>query len=121
MSGEKRLFVFLCLLAIVGGTVIYSLLFYSLWRYRTWVALSLLGVVFVLVWVFVRGRLIEQGLRQTRYRHYEETPLDAYGEPRYWQEGMRENPYRALVMPPSCMPPMQQQDDQGYEQQRRWE
>jgi hypothetical protein len=117
MSGEKKLFVFLCLLAIVGVTVIYGLLFYSLWQYRTWVGLSLLVVMFVLVVVFVRGRLIEQHLRQIRYHHYEETPLDVCGEPRYWQEGMQENPYR--VQSQSYAPSQMQQTYQGYGQE--WE
>lgn len=94
MGGEKKAFLFLSMLVVVGITVIFSLLFVSLWQYRVEVGVSLLLLLAVLVAVFVRGRLVEQQLRQVRYRHYEETPLDVYGEPYYWHQGMQENPYR---------------------------
>ena len=94
MGGEKKAFLFVFMLCVVGVTVMYILLFVSLWPYRMWVGVSLLAVVFVLVAVFVRGRLVEQDLRQVRYHHHEETPLDGYGEPSYWHQGMQENPYR---------------------------
>ncbi len=95
MGGEKKAFLFLSMLVVVGITVMYSLLFVSLWPYRVEVGVSLLLLLALLVGVFVRGRLVEQQLRQVRYRHYEETPLDVYGEPYYWHPGMQENPYRA--------------------------
>jgi uncharacterized protein (DUF58 family) len=96
MNGEKKALMFVVMLAIVAVMVIYGLLFYVLWQYRVWVALSLLLVFFVLVGVFVRGRLVEQELRQVRYHHHEETPLpfELYGGLPYPPQGMQQYPYQ---------------------------
>jgi hypothetical protein len=66
----------------------------ALWDYRQFVGLSLLGVILLAAIIFIRGRLVEQELRVVRYRHDVETPLDTNGEPVYWRQGYRLNPYR---------------------------
>lgn len=94
MEGEQKfLLIIVCLLALCI-TVVVSLLFLSLWAYKEWVGGSLLVVVLVSVGVWLRGKLTEQTVRQIRYRHHEETPLDTYGEPMYWHTDAKVNPYR---------------------------
>lgn len=97
MDGEKKAFALLLMLTIVCLTVLYSLLFLALWQYREWVGASLLTLLIVLVVVFVRGKLVEQDLRQVRFHHHEETPLDETGEPRFWQPGVQVNLHRTSV------------------------
>jgi len=98
MDGEQK-----CLLIFTGLiafciTVLYTFLFISLWSYREYVGGSLLGlIIFVVVmWrvVDARGKLNEQELRHGRYRHNEETPLDAQGEAQYMPQGAQVNPHR---------------------------
>jgi hypothetical protein len=107
MGGEKKAFIFLCMLTMIGITVIYSLLFISLWQYRMWVGFSLLFLLILLVLVFVRGQLVEQHLRQVRYHHNEETPLEMNEEPLYGRQEMPEDPYR---MPMQMRYPSQDRD-----------
>src|SRR5690348_14458646 len=99
MDGEKKFVLMIVAIVVLCLTVVYGFLFVSLWPYREWVGVSLLGLVVLLVLVFIRGKLNEQALRQVRYRHHEETPLDAYGEPHYWHTGTQINPHR---VPSTC-------------------
>ena len=94
MDGENKLtLIIVCLMAICL-TVLYSFLFISLWNYREYVGLSLLALIIAAVVVFLRGRLKEQDLREVRYRHNDETPLDQNGEPMLWHQGNLPNPHR---------------------------
>jgi hypothetical protein len=97
MDGEHKFLVFWVGLVIVCLTILYSLLFAALWEYRTYVGVSLLFLLSLLVAVFVRGKLNEQELRRERYKHLEEIPLDLQGEPRYWPQGAQTNPHRQCV------------------------
>lgn len=94
MDGAKKFVLLIIGTVAICLTVLYAFMFIALWQYRTFVGLSLLGVVFVAVWVFARGRLTEQDLRVARFRHHEETPLDNNGEPLFWQSGYQANPHR---------------------------
>ena len=94
MDGAKKFALLIVGTLAVCLTVLYSFLFIALWDYRQFVGLSLLGVVFVVAWVFARGRLVEQDLRVARFRHHEETPLDRNGEPLFWHQGYQPNPHR---------------------------
>jgi hypothetical protein len=105
--GEKRAIITLGLLAIVGMTIVFILLFASLWQYRVWVGGTLFALVVLLVVVIMRGLLVKQEARQTRFQHRTETPLDENGEPRFWHPGTQINPYRAQ--------PLQTPYYQGYQ------
>ena len=94
MDGHDKLMLIIVSVTIICITVLYSLLFLALWDYRQWVGLSLLAVIIFAVVIFLRGRMVEQELRLTRYRHAEETPLDQNGEPRFWHQGNLPNPHR---------------------------
>ena len=76
MDGEKKLSVLVFGLAILCITILYGFLFVSLWRYKELVGLTLLIVLVAIAGVHIRGQLIEQRLRQARYHHAKETPLD---------------------------------------------
>ena len=76
MDGEKKLSVLVFGLAILCNTILYGFLFVSLWRYKELVGLTLLIVLVAIAGVHIRGQLIEQRLRQARYHHAKETPLD---------------------------------------------
>jgi hypothetical protein len=98
MNGERQ--VSLAALSVIAfcATVVIIILFVALWDYRELVALCLL-ILFVLgmlVWIFlaVARSLNEMSLRQQRYRHRDETPLDACGHPTHLKEG--EQPYYAV-------------------------
>jgi membrane protein implicated in regulation of membrane protease activity len=94
MDGEKKFVLVMVGLTAICITVLCSFLFIALWDYRQLVGLSLLVVIILVVWVFLRGRLTEQDLRVARFRHHEETPLDSNGEPLFWQSGYQANPHR---------------------------
>jgi len=94
MDGEGKLTLILVSVIVLCCTVLYSFHFLALWDYRQWVGLSLLAVIIASATVFLRGRMTEQDLRFSRYRHYEETPLDQNGEPRFWQREYQANPHR---------------------------
>jgi hypothetical protein len=94
MDGERKFIVLAVCVGVLCLTVLYLCLFLSLWEYRQWVGLSLLAVIVAPVVVYLSGRLNEQDLRRTRYRHHEETPLDPAGEPMYWHPGTQPNPHR---------------------------
>ncbi len=94
MDGEKKFVLVIVGLTAISMTVLYGFLFVALWDYRQLVGLSLLLVIILVVWVFLRGRLTEQDLRVIRYHHQEETPLDGQGEPLYWHQGYQPNPHR---------------------------
>ena len=79
MDGEGKLTLILVSVIVVCGTVLYSFLFLALWDYRQWIGLSLLAAIIATIAVFLRGKLTEQDLRHSRYRHHEETPLDRNG------------------------------------------
>jgi len=97
LRAEKTLVVVTVGVGMVCLTVVYVFLFVSLWAYKELVGASLLllvvGTITAVVWVRLRGRLIEQQLRQVRYHHHEEIPLDVAGEPYYWPGEVQENPY----------------------------
>jgi len=94
MDGEKKFVLVIVGLTAIFITVSYSFLFVALWEYRQLVGLSLLVVIILVVWVFLRGRLTEQDLRVARYRYHEEMPLDEKGEPLYWYKDYQPNPHR---------------------------
>jgi membrane protein implicated in regulation of membrane protease activity len=94
MDGEKKFVLAVSGLVVICMTILYCFLFIALWPYRQLVGLSLLVVITLTVWVFLRGRLTEQDLRVARFRHHEETPLDDKGEPLYWHQGYQANPHR---------------------------
>ncbi len=94
MDGEKKLVIVAVGLVALCITVLYVFLFIALWDYRQFVGLSLLAVILLAALIFLRGRLTEQELRVVRYRHHEETPLDAKGEPLYWRQDYQANPHR---------------------------
>ncbi len=94
MDGEEKLTLLLISVLVLCGTILYSFLFLALWDYRQWVGLSLLAMIIVSASVFLRGKMTEQDLRQTRYRHHEETPIDGNGEPCFWHDGYQPNPHR---------------------------
>jgi membrane protein implicated in regulation of membrane protease activity len=94
MDGAKKFVLLIVGTVAVCLTVLYSFLFIALWDYRQFVALSLFAVLLIGAWVFFRGRLNEQDLRVIRYHHHVETPLDDRGQPLYWHEGFKPNPYK---------------------------
>ena len=47
----------------------------ALWHYKEIVVLTLFSLFVLFVGVYLRGKLNEQSIRLTRYRHYEETLL----------------------------------------------
>jgi hypothetical protein len=113
MDGEKKLVLLIVGIVVVCLTVLYGFLFISLWPQREWVGLSLFGIVVALAGVFIRGRMGEQDLRQTRYNHHLETPLDAGGEPYYWHPGTQVNPHRVRSSAPTAQGPYE-----GYQGQQ---
>jgi cell division protein FtsW (lipid II flippase) len=115
MDGEKKFVLVVMALVVVCLTVLYSLLFLSLWPYRQWIGMSLLVLLALGVSVWLRGRLVEQDVRLVRYRHQEETPLDPNGEPYYWHTGMQVNPHRVSQV----QDPMQDQYE-GYQPYGSW-
>ncbi len=94
MDGEEKLFWIIVCIMFICVTILYSFLFIALWDYRQWVGLSLLTVIIAGAVVFLRGKMTEQDVRTTRYRHLEETPLDMKGEPMYWRKDYQANPHR---------------------------
>jgi len=98
MDGEQKLMMIVYCLLAVCITVLYSFLFLSLWQYRTYVGVTLLAVIVLLVvvpvWVHMRGKLNEQELRHRRYRFQEEIPFDQTGEPAYLPKDAQANPHR---------------------------
>lgn len=94
MDGEQKFLIIVVCIATVCVTILYGILFFSLWAYRQQVGLSLLAVFLVSVAVFLRGKLTEQNLRVTRFKHREEVPLDEQGEPVYYHETWKPNPHR---------------------------
>ncbi len=94
MDGGKKLVIVALGLVALCITVLYAFLFIALWGYRQFVGLSLLAVILLAALIFLRGRMTEQELRVVRYRHHEETPLDAKGEPVFWHQGYQPNPHR---------------------------
>jgi hypothetical protein len=115
-EGERRLVLVMVGLGAVCVTILYVFLFVSLWRYKELVALSLLLVAVVVVVVYLRGRLIEQHLRQVRYHHQVEIPLDGQGEPYYWPQDAQENPNHGAL--PVSRPHAASSYEGGYE--RGW-
>jgi hypothetical protein len=94
MDGAHKFVLLVVGLVVVCLTILYSILFIALWEYRQLVGLSLFAVLLIGAWVFYRGWLNEQDLRVIRYHHNVETPLDDKGQPLYWHEGYKPNPYR---------------------------
>ena len=94
MEGEQKFIIIVVSIAVICVTVLYGILFFSLWAYRQYVGLSLFGLLIASGIVFLRGKLTEQNLRMMRYRHLEETPLDDNGEPRYYHQNWQPNPHR---------------------------
>ena len=94
MDGEEKLFWMIVCVTVICVTILYSFLFIALWDYRQWVGLSLLAVIIAGAVVFLRGKITEQDLRTTHFRHYDETPLDAKGEPMHWHQDYQANPHR---------------------------
>jgi hypothetical protein len=94
MDGERKLFLVVVGIVFPCITVLYVILFLSLWQYKELVGTSLLGIALLAVAVYLRGRLNEQDLRVIRFRHHEETPLDDKGEPMYYHQGFQPNPHR---------------------------
>jgi hypothetical protein len=117
MDGEKKFVLTMIGLTVFCITLVYVLLLISLWPYRVYVNASILGVTLfvVLLWrvVEARGKLTEQELRQVRYRHHEETPLDRQGEAQYWPQGAQMNPH---LIPPYYQSSSYQQPYQTQEQ-----
>ncbi len=109
MDGEKKCVLVMIALGFICLTVLYVLLFVSLWPYKEWVGVSLLVILALVIVVWLRGRLNEQQLRQVRYRHHEELPLDVWGEPMYWPEGVQENPHHLppVLERPACQSHLQ--------------
>ncbi len=108
---EKSLVVGAVSVVVVCLTVVYVFTFVSLWAYKELVGASLLllvvGTITAAVWVRLRGRLIEQQLRQVRYHHHEEIPLDVAGEPYYWPGEVQENPYHVSSQKVAMREPLQ--------------
>lgn len=94
MDGHEKLTLIIVCITIICLTILYSFLFLSLWDFRQWVGLSLLTLIIAGAAVFLRGKLTQQDLRLSRYRHQEETPLDQNGEPRFWHKDYQPNPHR---------------------------
>jgi hypothetical protein len=119
MDGEKKFVVCIIGLIVLCVTILYVFLFLSLWPYRIYVGTSLLGLIsfVVVLWrvVDARGKINEQELRHQRYRHQEETPLDAQGEAQYWPQGAQANPHRRTV--PYYYQSYQHAPYQGYRQE----
>ncbi len=116
MDGERRFVMVMVGAGMICLTVLYVFLFVSLWRYKELVALSLLLVGVLVVAVYLRGRLIEQHLRQVRYHHHAEIPLDVQGEPYYWPQDAQENPNHGTL--PVARPHVASSYEGGYE--RGW-
>jgi hypothetical protein len=106
VNGEKKFLLVVAAVVVLCVTVVYAFLFISLWSYREWVGASLLALVVLSVVVWMCGKLNEQALRRVRYRYHEETPLDAQGEPYYWQQGMQPNPHHATAHPAPMYEPL---------------
>jgi hypothetical protein len=106
VNGEKKFLLVVAAVVMICLTVVYAFLFISLWPYRQWVGASLLAVVVLAAVVWMSGKLNEQALRRVRYRHHEETPLDAQGEPYYWQQGMQPNPSHGSAHPVQMHEPL---------------
>src|SRR5690348_4416581 len=66
-QGNAQLMVIACCIFAVCLTVVYTLLFVSLWPYREYVGASLLGVLLLLAVVYAKGRLNEQSLRHNAF------------------------------------------------------
>ena len=113
MDGEKKAVLLIVGIVVLCLTVLYSFLFISLWPQREWVGASLFVILAVLVGVYVRGRLVEQDVRQARYDHRVETPLDGFGEPVYWHQDAQVNPHRLRPSAPAPHGPYQ-----GYQGQQ---
>jgi hypothetical protein len=96
MDGKQQCLLFAVCGTVCCFTVIYAILFIALWQYKEWVGASLLALIVLFGLVFLRGQLIEQKLRKTRYHHHVETPLDKSSEPVYWQGEFKQNPYRVV-------------------------
>jgi hypothetical protein len=96
-EGERKFVLMMVGLGVVCATILYVFLFISLWRYKELVGVSLLLVLVVVVGVYLRGRLVEQRLRQVRYHHHTEIPLDWQGEPYYWPQDAQENPNHGVL------------------------
>jgi uncharacterized membrane protein len=102
MDGEKKFVLLIVGIVVLCLTVLYSFLFIALWPQREWVGLSLFAVLVALAGVYMRGRMGEQDLRQTRYDHRVETPLDGSGEPVYWHQDAQVNPHRLRSSAPTA-------------------
>ena len=94
MDGQDKLVVLAVCLTIICLTIVYCILFIVLWQYRQIIGLTLVAILLTAACVFMRGKLKEQDLREVRYRHHEETPLDDKGEPMFWQDNYQANPHR---------------------------
>lgn len=94
MDGEEKIFWMIVYVTVIYVTILYIFLFITLWDYRQWVSVSLLAVIVFAAVIFLRGRMVEQGPRLVRYKHLEETPLDAKGEAMYWHGDYQANPHR---------------------------
>jgi hypothetical protein len=109
MDGAQKFTLLVVAVIVVCLTIVTGLLLFTLWPYRVYVGASLLLVI--LLWVVVkvvvdaRGKLNEQVLRTMRYRHHEETPLDAHGQAQYLPQGAQANPHRLPVSPSSSSYP----------------
>ena len=88
MKTSKAIAWMICLPCSV---LLFFILVVSLWEYRVWVGASLLLLIFLLVFVFVRGAITEQNLRLYRFDHRTETPLDQYNQPIVLRPDMRHN------------------------------
>ena len=98
--GEQKFVLLIVGIVMVCLTVLYSFFFIALWPLRQWVGVSLFVILAIVVGVYIRGRMVEQNLRQSRYDHRVETPLDAAGEPMYWHEDAQLNPHRVRSSAP---------------------
>lgn len=94
MDGEQKFIIIVVSIAIICVTILYGILFFSLWAYRQYVGLSLLAVILLSVLVFLRGRWTEQNVRVMRFRHRDEVPLDEQGEPLFYHDTWKPNPHR---------------------------
>ncbi len=100
MTLESKVGVLVICILAVCLTILYTVLFLSLWAYKELVGASLLiGVLLVVgLWrvIDARGKVIEQDLRQMRYHYRDELPLDSRGEPVYWPAEVQMNPHRRM-------------------------
>ena len=98
MDGKYKGLVYAVGLIMFCLTVLVVLLFVVLWDQRELVAWCVLGLVGLIALVLLASKVNEIRLRQKRFHHHTETPLDKDGYPMYLPAGAQPY-YRPTAQP----------------------